>query len=104
VDTAVAAGANTVDGPVLDRSDRDALYRDALAKAVDDARLKAEALAGAGKFSVGKVVSVVEQGASAPEPLYAADAAAGASLKAAPPIEPGTQDVEANVTVSFEIA
>ena len=103
IDAAVAAGANTVDGPVLERSDRDALYRDALAKAVDDARLKAEALAGAGKFRVGMVVSVVEEGASAPEPFLAADSAAR-SAKVATPIEPGTQDVEASVTVSFEIA
>jgi uncharacterized protein len=103
VDAAVAAGANTVEGPVLERSDRDALYRDALAKAVDDARLKAEALAGAGKFGVGKVVSVVEQGSAAPQPFYA-DSAAGASVaKVDTPIEPGTQDVEATVTVSFEI-
>jgi len=103
VDAAVSAGANTVDGPVLERSDRDALYRQALAKAVEDARLKAEAVADAGKFGVGKVVSVVEEGASAPEPLFAADSAAR-SAKVATPIEPGTQDVEASVTVSFEIA
>ena len=34
IDAAVAAGANNVSGPALDVSDRDALYRDALGKAV----------------------------------------------------------------------
>ena len=41
IDAAVGAGANTVDGPSLDVSDTDALYRDALKQAVADARAKA---------------------------------------------------------------
>ena len=102
VDAAVNAGANTVAGPMLERSDTDQLYRDALAKAVDDARLKAEALAQAGGFDVGKVVAVVEEGASPPEPLALESRAV--AKDAAAPIEPGTQDIEAQVTVSFEIA
>src|SRR5215472_1730290 len=40
VDAAVGAGANTIDGPNLDVSDRDALYRAALERAVADARAK----------------------------------------------------------------
>jgi hypothetical protein len=60
IDAAVAAGANTVDGPTLDVSDSDALYRQALKKAVDDARAKALALADAGGFGVGPITTVVE--------------------------------------------
>ena len=101
VDAAVDAGANTIEGPSLERSDRDALYRDALAKALRDARAKAEALATAGGFDVGRVVDVTEQGAEAPQPLFAAQRAV--ATKDATTVEPGTQDVEANVTVSFEI-
>ena len=41
IDAAVAAGANTVFGPSLSRSDADELYRQALAKAVDDAEQRA---------------------------------------------------------------
>ena len=51
IDAAVGAGANTVDGPSLDVSDSDALYRDALKQAVADARAKAQALAQAGGFN-----------------------------------------------------
>jgi hypothetical protein len=100
IDAAVAAGANNVSGPTLDVSDRDARYRDALGKAVADARAKAAALAGAGGFGVGPVSSVTEQTAAAPAPVYEA-VAAGKSV--ATPIEPGTQDVTADVTVTFRI-
>jgi uncharacterized protein YggE len=101
IDAAVQAGANTVDGPTLDVSDSDALYRQALKKAVENARAKAEALADAGGFGVGPVTTVVEQGAASPpvfQPLAAAAKAADST-----PVEPGTQDVTADVTVSFTI-
>jgi uncharacterized protein YggE len=100
VDAAVAAGANNVDGPTLSISNRDAAYRDALQKAVADARAKAQALAQAGGFGVGAVASVAEQSA-APVPLVERAAALGAD--AATPVEPGTQDVTADVTVTFRI-
>ena len=100
IDAAVGAGANTVNGPSLDVSDRDARYRDALGKAVDDARAKAEALAKAGGFGVGVVSSVTEQSANAPGPVPMVDAAA---KTASTPIEPGTQDVTADVVVTFRI-
>ncbi|HEX4525209.1 MAG TPA: SIMPL domain-containing protein [Gaiellaceae bacterium] len=99
VDAAVAAGANTVSGPSLSASGRDARYRDALGKAVEDARAKAEALAKAGGFGVGQVSSVTEESASAPVPVFQAAVA----KSDATPIEPGTQDVTADVTVTFRI-
>ena len=100
IDAAVGAGANTVSGPSLDVSDRDARYRDALGKAVADARLKAEALAKAGGFGVGPVSSVTESG-SAPTPVFQAIGAAAKSDST--PVEPGTQDIIADVTVTFRI-
>ena len=99
IDAAVAAGANNVSGPTLDVSDRDALYRDALGKAVDDARAKAEAIAKAGGFGVGQVSSVSES-SSAPVPIFQP---AIAKSDGSTPVEPGTEDVTADVTVSFLI-
>ena len=100
IDAAVGAGANTVSGPSLSVSDRDARYREALGKAVADARLKAEALAKAGGFGVGPASSVTEQGGS-PTPVFQA---VGAAAKTdSTPVEPGTQDVTADVTVTFRI-
>jgi uncharacterized protein len=100
VDAAVAAGANTVSGPTLDVSDSDALYRQALQKALADARLKAQALATAGNFALGTVSSVTEQSTQSPGPVFAQSAAA---KDAATPVEPGTQDISADVTVTFKI-
>lgn len=100
IDAAVGAGANTVSGPTLSVSNQDARYRDALKKAVEDARAKALALADAGGFGIGPVSTVVEQTTSAPQPIFAA---AAKDAAASTPIEPGTQDVTADVTVTFSI-
>ena len=99
VDAAVGAGATAVSGPSLSRSDEDALYRDALREAVADAKQKAAALATAGGLTLGPVQSITE-GGSAPVPLPFAQATAGS----APTIEPGTQTVGADVTVTFSAA
>jgi uncharacterized protein YggE len=97
VDAAVGAGANGVSGPMLSRSDQDSLYRDALKKAVADAKSKAEALASAAGLTLGGVQAIVEGGQSSPPIMYAkADAAASV------PIEPGTQTIDASVTVTYE--
>lgn len=98
IDAAVAAGANTISGPSLTSSAQDAAYRKALGQAVDDARAKANALAAAGGFGVGPVVSVTEQPSSAPPVFAATPAKAGGT-----PVEPGSEEVTADVTVSFAI-
>jgi uncharacterized protein len=100
VDAAVGAGANTVGGPTLSLSNQSALYDQALERALDDAKGKAQALAHAGGFGVGQVSSVTEQSQSSPPIAFKA---ATAGTPAATPIEPGTQDVTADVTVTFEI-
>jgi uncharacterized protein YggE len=96
VDAAVDAGANAVGGPMLSRSDEPALYRDALEKAVDDAKLKAQALASAAGLSLGEVQTVTEGTSSAPIPIMSklADSAGV-------PVEPGTQEIQATATVTY---
>jgi uncharacterized protein YggE len=93
------AGADTVNGPSLTRSDSDAQYRQALKAAVADAQKKAEALAEAGHFTVGAVQNVTESSASQPIPMVGA-----ADKASSTPIEPGAQQVDANVTVTFAIS
>jgi uncharacterized protein YggE len=100
VDAAVAAGANQVSGPSLTRSDSSALYRNALRGAVADARAKAGAIAAAGHVHVRGIRSIVEQSASAPVPLQTTRGGVATST----PIEPGTQTVQATVTVEFLIS
>jgi uncharacterized protein len=101
IDAAVKAGANTVDGPTLSVADTDAIYRQALKKAVQNAQAKAAALADAGGFQVGPITTVTEQGSSSQPPVVFAAAATAADSTT--PVEPGTQDVTADVTVSFTI-
>jgi len=100
IDAAVAAGANQVSGPSMSAADQEALYRTALKAAVADARERAEALAAAGGVTLGRVTAIVEGGGSAPMPIGMAAKAADAST----PIEPGTQDVTAQVSVTFAIS
>jgi uncharacterized protein len=100
IDAAVAAGANQVYGPSLSRSDTGELYRNALRAGVADARAKAQVIAGAAGVSLGAVVGVVEQVAS-PLPEQG-DARAAPAAGAA--IEPGTQDIQAIVVVTFAVA
>jgi uncharacterized protein YggE len=99
IDAAVSAGANTVSGPTLEVSTRDALYRQALQKAVGDARAKAEALASAGGFALGPITAVSEGPAQVP--VDAASPAGRCPAGGATSIEPGEQDVAADVTVTF---
>jgi uncharacterized protein YggE len=100
VDRAVEAGANQVSGPSLVQSDQEGLYREALRLAVANAHAKAQTLARAGGVSLGSVRSVVEGSAApVPEPFTKAAGDTNAST----PIEPGTQSIEATVTVEFAI-
>lgn len=98
VDAAVGAGADSVYGPNLDTSERDALYRDALKQAFAVAKAKAQALATAAGLQLGAVQTMSEGGGSGPVPITASPAA-GASV----PIEPGTQEIDATVTVTFAV-
>jgi hypothetical protein len=99
VDAAVAAGANQVSGPSLLASDRTSAYRDALKAAVGDARAKAQTLAAASGVTTGQITAIAEAGAT-PSPMLLA----GAARDSATEIEPGTQNVEATVSVTFALA
>jgi len=99
IDAAVAAGANTVYGPSLSRSDADALYRQALAKAVDDAKARAEILAKAAGRSLGRVTAIAESGSATPVP-YAAKASAAQDST---PVVSGPEETTASVSITFEL-
>jgi uncharacterized protein YggE len=100
LDAASNAGANEVYGPMLSRSDEDELQAKALGEAVSNARKKAEALADAAGVRLGRVTAMTEGFAGGPQPYYEGAARLD---KADAPIEPGTQDTQATVTVTFAI-
>jgi uncharacterized protein YggE len=98
-DAGVAAGADNASGPSLSVADRDAQHRRALERAFDDARAKAEVLAAAAGVSLGDVTSIVE-GAQHGDPIWALESG---DRRARMPIEPGSEQVTASVTVTFAI-
>ena len=79
-------------------SDETVLYRRALAAAVANARGKAQTLAGAGKVRLGRRALdrrvLVRPGS---------DRGEGGGTDVGTPIEPGTQRIEASVTVEFAL-
>jgi uncharacterized protein YggE len=98
VDAAVGAGATGVSGPTLTRSDSDALYDKALQAAVANAADKAKTLAAAAGLPLGGVQAMVE-GSQQPVVFAPGKMDAGAST----PIEPGTQTIDATVTVTYAL-
>jgi len=101
IDAAVSAGANQVYGPSLSRGDQSEQYRQALKAAVANARANAQVLATAANLSLGRVTAIVE-GGGAPQPLY--EAASKSMALDSTPIEPGTQHVNATVSVTFSLS
>jgi hypothetical protein len=99
IDAAVAAGASQMYGPNLLAADQDAAYRNALKAAVAEARVKAETLASSSGMTLGRITAITESGATPPMPLAADEAARGLAV----PIEPGTQKIEATVSVTFAL-
>jgi len=100
IDAAAGAGANEISGPGLTSSNAEALYRQALAKAVDAARLNAAVLAQASGRSLGAITAIVEGGSSEPEPMYRTAAQAADSST---PIVPGEQKTTATISVTFSL-
>jgi uncharacterized protein YggE len=99
VDAAVAAGANLVSGPSLGPSDQRLLQRRALKAAVADAHGRALAIAQAAHVKLGAVISVSETSSS---PVQFAPTAKAASSSGTP-VEPGSVQVEEDVTAIFAI-
>jgi uncharacterized protein len=99
LDAASNAGANDVYGPTLSRSDEAGQQPKALRVAVDNARAKARVLAEAAGVQLGRVTTITENG-NGPEPYYPV---ALAQRSADAPIEPGRQQVQATVRVTFAI-
>jgi uncharacterized protein len=99
LDAAARAGANNVYGPSLTRSNREGLEAKALGDAVANARTRAETLAEAAGVELGAVTAITE---STPTHVGGWELRA-ADVASSPPIEKGTQEIQATVTVTFAI-
>ncbi|MBR3016222.1 MAG: SIMPL domain-containing protein [Clostridia bacterium] len=105
----VAAGINNVDSVSFLCSGYDEAYRQALAQAVADSRLKAEALAQAAGKTLGEPITITEgwqdtsarYGRNAEVPFAMQDSAA--EKAAGPTLQPGETEITANVTVTYRM-
>jgi len=103
----VQNGANQVSSLNFTLDDPTSAENDARAEAIDEAKRKAEAVAKAGGFRLGRLLAI-EEGYSTPYYAYgrggvAMDAAESTKALPAPTIEPGSQDVIINVVLRYEI-
>jgi hypothetical protein len=100
VDTATANGATDVNGLWFEVGDPAGATDQARAAAIGKARTSAQAMASAAGVLLGAVVSITEGSIYYPGPVYYGPAAA---RDEATPVQAGTQDVQATVTMVFEI-
>lgn len=97
VDAAVGAGANNIDGPNLSVGDESSYNAQALKLAVDDARAQAQAIATASGLTLGGILHITNEGSSPTPIMYGALDAKAAGT----PIEAGSQQIQASVTVVY---
>jgi len=105
LERAVDAGVNQVSDPQLDSSRRKALEREALTKAVQDARLNAETLATAAGVKLGPVRTLNGQSSSVPVPMYRGRGVAMATAEAAPAetYQAGEMKFSASVSAEYDL-
>ncbi len=105
LDAAVSSGATSVSGVRFDLKDRAAADRDALRKAVADARGRADAAASGAGMRVDRVLRIEEQRTTSvePRPVMMMRQSAAMAEAAAPPIAPGELEVRAVVTMTSSI-
>lgn len=104
LDTAVQAGANTVNSVQFDVADKDAALQEARAEAVKDAQAQAQALAQATGLSLGEIRSISFLEAQ-PYPIFDGKGGGGGAVSegAAVPIQPGQLTFTVNVNVTYEL-
>lgn len=101
LDSAVAAGGNTVEGIQFEIGDNDALRAQAREAAMAEAIAKAEQLTDLAGAQLGEVVTIEELGSTEPRPV--AVETADTARAAAVPVQAGQQSVESSIRVTWRI-
>jgi uncharacterized protein len=103
----VTNGANKVGSLSFTTDDPTAVQDTARAQAIAKAKVKAEAMAKAGGFKIGRLLGITDGGYSPYSSYRSYDSSMGLSAEAkavsAPAIEPGSQETTVNVTLQYEI-
>jgi uncharacterized protein YggE len=98
------AGISNLNGPSFTIDNPDKLQADARAKAIEDARTKADALAKDLGVRIVRVTNYSENGGGYPVPMYMkAEASGAADARTVPQVPTGENDVTVDVSVTYEI-
>lgn len=104
LDALVAEGANQINGPNLTIDKPEAALDEARLKAIANGRARAEIYARALGMRVVRLLSVSEGGGySVPQPMVMMRAEAASAGRADTKIDPGEQEVQVTVAMSFEL-
>ena len=103
VDAALAAGANQLEGVWFELKDDTAQRREAIQKAVAEAREKAIAIEQATGTQLTGIIEIVEGGVDVVRPMMMQRMAEFAAADATP-IQPGQVRVEATVSIRYRLA
>jgi uncharacterized protein YggE len=104
LDVVIGVGGNTVEGIAFELEDPGAAQAEALARAVTDARRKAETLARAAGLELGEIQEISAAQGGGPMPVFARGVALmEARADAAPPVSPGELTVTSSVHVVYRI-
>jgi len=103
LDTIVQAGGNRIQGITFQVADPAPAMDDARVSAMEQARQKAEQLATLADGTLGEIVSINES-SFAPPPFFGRGGMFAAEQAADVPIEPGTQNVEVNLQVTWALS
>ena len=105
IDSAVTAGANTINSIQFDVADKKEALKTARTKAVADAKAQAQELADAAGITLGDIQSISFYDTS-PVPMLAGKGGGGGATydaAAAVPIQPGQLSISVSVSINYEI-
>jgi len=106
LDLAVKSGANNVNFINYEKSNIALQENEALVKAVQRARSKANAIANAAGMNVGKVLSINEGSTNhifPPRPVYYANESKQLGAGSQVPVNPGLIEVSASISITYEL-
>lgn len=105
IDAATANGANQVGSPQFSNADNSSALDQARSLAIADAKKKAQSAASAAGFSLGKIINYSESQGGQPVPVPFIAGGGVAQSKAVPPtqVEPGQNEVDLQVTLTYEV-
>ena len=103
IDTLVGAGANEIGGINFIVTQASKALDEARAKAVADARRKAEIYAKAAGVTLGEAINITEEGAAAPPPVFRGKIAAPMAAGSPAPVAPGQEQLSITVNVTWAI-